>query len=564
MRNKRNGFIAFLITQFLGAFNDNTFRLVISLIALESLVTKTGGTEYLSLVGAIFILPFILFSMYAGYFADKVSKKKIIIYVKVAEFIIMSLGLIAFILDNIWYLYIVLFLMGAQSAVFGPSKYGIIPEILEEKEISWGNGIVGMLTYLAIILGTASAGFLKGIIGEQLYIIGLILVGISFTGIVSSFFITPVSSAGSTEAFKFNFLKHILEVLKKIRRKKRLLLAIIGSVYFAFISGLYQLNILLYSKNFMGAGGFKTGLIFTVIALGIGIGSFLAGKLSGEKIEFGLIPLGAIGVGLFSILLGITQASFIVSGVYIFLLGFFAGFFFIPIISYIQEGSPLKIRGEILGVNSFLNFSAIFVASGLLWFLREIINFTSADIFVIFGIITFFIVLYILMFLPTISTRLILWIITHTVYRLRVKQKEIVPKEENIFLTCNLHDSLLELFFIIYSFSRPVELFLFKKKKRLGFFTNLLLKLSNAKEIKNISQFDAEIKSKKNKIVCVVSNKKKEMRKICKRKELIPYTIIPVEINTAVRKIKVLHKTICCLKEVQITFLKKAYNFYGN
>jgi len=301
--NRKKGFRALLITQFLGAFNDNAFKLVISLFALERFITKSGGTEYLSIAGAVFITPFILFSTYAGFLADRFSKRIIIIWAKVAELFIMVMGLVAFTLGNIWFMFAALFLMGSQSAFFGPSKYGIIPEILKEEEISWGNGLISMWTYLAIILGTASGGFLVTFAKGEIHRTAIIFIIISLVGIITSLFITKVVPSGSTRSFRLNFLTEVIGTVKKIYGERVLYLTIVGLVYFSLLGGLFQLNILLYSKNMMNLTDTQTGLFLTLVALGIGLGSILAGKLSAGKIEFGLVPLGAIGLSIFSIML---------------------------------------------------------------------------------------------------------------------------------------------------------------------------------------------------------------------------------------------------------------------
>ena len=152
---KSLGFKALLVTQFLGAFNDNAFKLVVAFIAVDKFVTESGGGFFLALTGILFTLPFLFFSSYAGYLADHFSKQKIIIWIKILEIAVMVLGLAALLSGNMWFIFLVLFFMATHSAFFSPSKYGILPEILSEEELSEGNGLIQMWTFAAIILGQA-------------------------------------------------------------------------------------------------------------------------------------------------------------------------------------------------------------------------------------------------------------------------------------------------------------------------------------------------------------------------------------------------------------------------
>lgn len=397
---KSRGFKALLATQFLGAFNDNAFKLIISFIAVEHMIKSAAGAQYLSAASAFFILPFLLFSSYAGFFADRVSKRTIMIYAKFAELAIMTLGMIALFSGNFAFIYAVLFLMGTQSAFFGPAKYGILPEVLTEEEISEGNGLMQMWTFLAIILGMAFGGFLMTAVKGKAYLGSIAFIIISLLGIITSFYIHKVLPSGSKRKFQINFLSDIWSTIKIVKEKRPMYLSMTGIVYFWFLGALFQLNILLYTSKMMHVSQLATGLLLTVVALGVGTGSFLAGKLSRGKIEFGFVPLGSVGLSIFSILLAFSYASIPFTVICLVFLGISSGFFVIPLNAYIQENSPKDSRGKFLATTNFLSFTGILAASGMLWLILEVIGLSPAGAFGFLGGLTIISTIYIVLLLP--------------------------------------------------------------------------------------------------------------------------------------------------------------------
>jgi len=234
---QKNGFNALLTTQFLGAFNDNAFKFVIAALTVD-MVEQTGGTFYLALSGAVFILPFLLFSTFAGYLADRFSKQKIIVGTKCLELIVMIIGLFALINGNIWPMLIVLFFMGLQSTFFSPSKYGILPEILTDEEMSEGNGAIQMWTYVAILLGQCSYGFLMYFTAPHTYQASYFFIAVSILGIISSLFVKKVPAAGSNREVQFNVIKEVFTNIQWIKEKRAIFLSMIGLAYFGFLGGI--------------------------------------------------------------------------------------------------------------------------------------------------------------------------------------------------------------------------------------------------------------------------------------------------------------------------------------
>ena len=450
------GFKALLITQFLGAFNDNAFKLFVSLLAVNFFVNKQGGTQYLSLSGAVFVLPFLLFSMTAGFLADRFSKRKVIVGAKMAEVLIMFIGFLAFYYGNLFSMLCVLFLMGAQSTFFSPAKYGILPEILKEEELSEGNGAIQLWTYVAIILGTAAGGYIFSLTKTSIYKAAYFFITLSSLGVITSLFVTKVSPSGAKRNFEYNFLREIYQNVKRIQSNRPIFLAILGLVYFGFLGGFFQLNILLYARKVMGIGNFETSLLLTLVALGLGIGSFGAGKLSEHRIEFGLVPLGAIGLSLFSIFLGFAHKSFLAVTACLLLLGISSGFFIVPLNTFIQKSSPTDRRGQILATNNCLSFFAILSASGILYVFRDLIRLNAAQIFIVLGLLTIGVTIYICRLLPEALLRFVLWALTHTIYKIKAVGHENLPKEGGALLVSN-HVSYVDGLLICALTQRPIR-----------------------------------------------------------------------------------------------------------
>ncbi|MBF0252296.1 MAG: MFS transporter [Candidatus Omnitrophica bacterium] len=461
MENRKKGFTALIATQFLGAFNDNAFKLVISFLAINVLMGETKGTEYVSMAGIVFILPFLIFSTFAGYLADKYSKQKIVVYTKIAELVIMIFGYFAIVGQNTFGIYTVLFLMGAQSAFFSPAKFGMMPELLNEEEISEGNGSMQMWTYLSIILGTAFGGYIFFVLKDSVQITAYIFMGIAVLGILTSLMVTKVKSSGSTRKMQLNVIKEIVSNMKIASKDRGLFLSIWALTYFGLFGGLFQLNVLLYARKIMNISEMHTGILLTVAGLGMGIGSYMAGKLSEHKVEYGLVPLGGLGLSVTSIFLGFTHGSLVNTNIVLFLLGVSSGFFIVPLNALIQIRTPEERRGQVLATMNFLSFGAILLASGLLYFLREIVGVNSAQIFLITGLASIAATLYVFKVMPEALIRLLNWILAHTLYRIKVVGEDNIPKEGGALLVCN-HVSYADPILVLSSVKRPIRFMVFR------------------------------------------------------------------------------------------------------
>jgi acyl-[acyl-carrier-protein]-phospholipid O-acyltransferase/long-chain-fatty-acid--[acyl-carrier-protein] ligase len=434
---KSVGFQSFLWTQFLGAFNDNVYKIVVSMLAVDVVTRSGGGSGYLSLVGAIFILPFFLFSGPAGYLADVFNKRTVLIVTKAFEIVAMGLGFFAFLSGRIEPMLAVLFLMALQATFFSPAKYGILPEMVPDKDLSRANGLLEMSTFLAIILGTSIGSVMFAAWKDRLGWISLVLILIAIAGTLSSLGISKVSPSGSRKPFRINPWAEIFSGVKRLYGEKSLWLTVIGISYFWFLGALLQMDIILYGKEVMALSDLWVGILGTFLAIGIGIGSLTAGRLSGDKVELGLVPLGSIGMGLFSILLSFSAPSYVKAVTALTLLGFSGGLFIVPLNAILQQKSGREEKGRLIATANFLQTGGILLASGLLWAFRDLLQVQADRIILIFGLFTLAATGYILSILPDFLIRFSLWMLTHSIYRIRIVGQEHVPFRGPALLVCN-------------------------------------------------------------------------------------------------------------------------------
>ena len=433
---KQRGLPSFLWTQFLGALNDNVFKIVVSMLAVRVAASGSGGRE-LSIVGAVFILPFLLFSGYAGQLADVYSKRTVLVATKFLEIVAMTLGLTAFLLGHLEITYGVLFLMGLHSTFFSPAKYGILPEILPDRELSRANGILEMSTFVAIVVGTAGGGFLFDAWKDQLWLVGVIVIALAVLGFVTSFGIPRVAASAPGTRVTLNPWSEIWLGIKRLYSDRVLWPTVVGLSYFWFLGALLQLVMILFGKNVMGLSETWVGIVTTFAAIGIGVGSMAAGRLSGDKVELGLAPIGAIGMGVFSILLAYSGHSFWLVAANLTLIGFFGGLFAVPLNALLQQRSGAQEKGRLMATNNFLNMVGILLASATLGLLDSVLGWSPDRIVLAFGVVTLLSSIYVLAMVPEFLIRFSLWLLTHTVYRIRIVGQEHVPVRGPALLVCN-------------------------------------------------------------------------------------------------------------------------------
>jgi len=374
-------------TQFLGALNDNVFKLLVIYLLIHVKGPGAANT-ILSLAGAIFVIPFLIFSSSAGVLADRFSKRTIIVYTKFLELAVMLFGLLAVSLKSEVGAYAALFLMATQSALFGPSKYGIIPELVDAKGVSKANGSLTSFTYMAIILGTFLASFIADITDKNFVVEACFCVGVAVIGVLTSLGIRKTSAQNSTKKITPFFLYEIYQTLKMGWNVPHLLVAIFGSSFFLFVGAFTQLNIIPFAMQSLGLSEVGGGYLFLSTAVGIAAGAVIAGQLSKDKVEPGLSCICGLFIGIFFIALHLCSFSLVLTNVFLGLLGLVGGAFLIPFDSFIQVNSPQEKRGQVIAATNFFSFTGVLLAAFCLYFISEELGFSASSGFVLMGVMT--------------------------------------------------------------------------------------------------------------------------------------------------------------------------------
>lgn len=383
---KFSSFTYLNITQFLGALNDNIYKLLIVFFFIQ-IEGIENSHRILATTGAVFVLPFLLFSTYSGTLADRFSKRNIIVFTKVVELVTIIGGVIAFYFESKIGSYAVLFMLAAQSTLFGPSKYGIVPELVPQDNISKANGMMTSFTYSAIIFGTFLASFLLDISGRHYIGAGIFCCLVALVGLLASIMIEKTPPAGSNKKVNPFFLSEIYSTIKLIRCEPTLLFAVMGSSVFLFLGSFVQLNIIPFAVESLHLTDVQGGYMFLLTALGIGTGSVLAGKISGKFVELGLPSLAGLGVVISCYMLDLFSASVWACLPLIAILGMLGGMYQIPLDSYIQVASPKKFRGQIVATTNFFSFFGVLISSGLIFLIAEVFHLKADKGFSIIGTI---------------------------------------------------------------------------------------------------------------------------------------------------------------------------------
>ncbi len=368
------GFISFLATQFLGAFNDNVSKMLVICYGTAILgAASTQASTFLSIASACFILPFLTFSHFAGYLADRFQKKVVMVWTKVAEIVIMGAGMVLAYYGAVYSLLAVLFFMGAQSAFFSPAKYGFLPETHSPEALPKANGFTQLFTFVAIIIGGWLGGALSASWGtpEKLHLGFLVCVAIAILGTITSFFITPTPRQDKELKFRpRDPISPHWTTLKEMSQDKLLLTGLLGNTFFWFIGTLAQLVIVLLAKDTLQADDKMVGYLQAAMGLGIGFGCAIAGACGKKGIPYKLVAPGGLAMGASLILMGIFGQSATPAILFVFLAGFFGGFYQLPLSTTIQERSPESVRGKYLAAGNALDCVSMLLGSAVLWALR--------------------------------------------------------------------------------------------------------------------------------------------------------------------------------------------------
>jgi MFS family permease len=425
-------FLPLFATQFLGAFNDNVYKnaLVILIIFQGSTLYGINTNYIVTLSAGIFILPFFLFSATAGQLADKHEKSSLIRYIKILEIFIMSFAFIAFFFESITLLIVLLFLMGTQSTLFSPLKYSIVPQHLETHELTGGNGLLSMGTFLAILLGTILGGIVVSLQPYgPLMIAGLVVI-LAIFGFLTSLFIPKAETTVPDLKINWHIISQTFKIMQYARENHSVFIAILAISWFWFLGATYLSQIPAYSKSILGSNNEVVTLLLTMFSVGIGLGSLMCEKLSKGRIELGLVPFGAIGLILFSIDLYFASQSFLglslpeghnnasqfldLSGSWrilidFVLIGLFGGFFIVPLSAMIQKRTFPETRARVIAASNILN-ALFMVFSALATIALLLIGFNIPEIFLLLGLLTICITGLLFFLLPEFIERFTAWV----------------------------------------------------------------------------------------------------------------------------------------------------------
>ncbi len=446
-----------LISQFFGALNDNAWKLLVALLAIGKIAPgdhfESQSQAQMTLTFVVLTLPLAFFSLPAGSVADRWSKRSLILWMKALEILLMALGTLALWIDpnHSTLLLIVLGLMGVQSAFFSPAKYGILPEILPHEKLSEGNGALEAWTVAAIIAGTALGGVLLDGFRDRIWICGMILTGFSVLGFLAARFVPKVAPTGSGETS----LKTLASAWTALRADRTLWLAALGIVIFWGFASLLSQNLLIYSKSVLGLSDKWASLPLAVMVIGIGAGGVFAGKLSGKKVEYGLVPLGAVGVFLSTLTFGLLLPQGTVLYLLGTLLGLSGGLLLIPLNALLQWRAPEKQRGAVIALTNVFVFSATIAGSLTSYFLSKS-GIHTQEIFLVAGAVTALGTLWALKILPDALLRLLLVLATHTFYKLKIIGRENIPEKGGALLIPN-HVSFVDGLLVMASLDRRVR-----------------------------------------------------------------------------------------------------------
>lgn len=479
-------FAPFFATQFLGALNDNIFRngLVILITFQGVLVAGMDHIQLANVAAGLFILPFFLFSATAGQLADKYEKSMLIRRIKILEIALMMLAAFALVSESYSLLLLVLFLMGCQSTMFGPVKYAYLPQQLADHELVGGNALVESGTYIAIILGLIAGGIAVGdeIAGglgvNKRTVLGTCLVIVALTGYLTSRQVPQTQAVDPALKINWNAWSETWHIVKFAREERSVFLSILGISWFWFFGSAMTIQIPAYTLEILNGNEAVTTSLLAAFAIGVGIGSLLCERMSGHRIELGLVPFGSIGLSVFAIDLYFAQPEshgLAVSSIGEFLgrggswriladlalLGAFGGFYSVPLYALIQKRSKRQHLSRIIAANNIIN-SLLMVGAAVLSIIVLQSGFSIPELFVIIAVLNAVVAIYIYSLLPEFLMRFLAWLVINVVYRIRPTGLDNIPATGPAIVVCN-HVSFIDPIILGGSVRRPMRFVMWYK-----------------------------------------------------------------------------------------------------
>ncbi|WP_130871965.1 MFS transporter [Pseudomonas bubulae] len=473
-------FLPFFVTQALGALNDNLFKQSLILAILYKLNIEGDRGIWVNLCALLFIVPFFLFSALAGQFGEKYAKDRLIRLIKLGEIAIMVVAAIGFAFDHLALMLVALFAMGTHSALFGPVKYSILPQTLQPEELVGGNGLVEMGTFLAILAGTIGAGIMLSS-GNYTVIVSLVIIAVAVLGYLASRAIPSAPADTPQLRLNWNIFSESWATLRLgLNQTPAVSRSVVGNSWFWFVGAIYLTQIPAYAKDWLSGDETVVTLILTVFSVGIALGSLLCEKLSGRKVEIGLVPFGSFGLTVFGLLLwwhsglmpqniqandwlgvlGFSQAWWVLLD--ILGLGVFGGFYIVPLYALIQSRTSESERARVIAANNILNALFMVVSALVTILLLSVAGLTIPELFLVVSLMNIAVNAYIFKIVPEFSMRFLIWLLGHSMYRVQHKHLELIPDEGAALLVCN-HVSYVDALLIGGAVRRPIRFVMYYK-----------------------------------------------------------------------------------------------------
>jgi 1-acyl-sn-glycerol-3-phosphate acyltransferase len=473
---KQRRFAPFFWTQFLGAFNDNLFKtaLIVVLTFDAASWTTLPPSLVTNLIPGIFILPYVLFSATSGQIAEKFEKSRLVRFIKWAEIGIMGIAALGWMTHSLWLLVLAVFAMGMHSTLFGPVKYSYMPQQLKPEELTGGNGMVEMGTFVGILLGQVFGDVLvmHGSLGIPVVAFGT--VGFAVLGLAASYRI-PVTPAPAPDLrIAWNPFTETVRNLRHSAGNRTVFLSMLGNSWFWFYGAMVLAQFPVYAMTYLKGDHSVFVLLLTVFSLGIGAGSLLCEKLSGRKVEIGLVPFGSIGLSLFGIDLYFASQGYVAPAAAtvdafgllaqpgswrivfdVVMIGVFGGFFIVPLFALIQlRCDPQHLSRTIAGMN-ILNALFMVAAAGVAILLLGQ-GLTIPELFLVTAIVNGIVAAYIFSLVPEFLMRFLAWLLIHTVHKVKVVEPGRIPEQGAAVLVCN-HVSYVDAIVIMAASPRPIR-----------------------------------------------------------------------------------------------------------
>lgn len=474
-------FLPFFVSQSLGAFNDNVFKqgLVALVVFVGAVQVGMSSSTFSLLAGALFIAPFFLFSALGGQLADKYDKARLAAWVKGLEVLLMAGATVGLLWKSAPILLGVLFMLGVQSTLFGPLKYGILPQVLKDEELTGGNGLIESATMVCILLGTIAGTALVAIPEHGLWLTSAVVLGISLLGWLAALAMPKLPAAAPDLAINLNPFTATWASLKFLAGNRTVFLSCLGISWFWFFGSMYFLVLPVYVRDVIGGTTPVYTLLLALFSIGTGVGALLCELLSRRKVEIGLVPFGSIGMTLFGLdlYLALPAASGLsglgISGFLatpfgwrlvfdLVLMAIFSGFFIVPLFSLIQQRSAPSHRSRVIGANNILNALFMVGASVLGWGLMNGLGLTLPQVLLVTALCNAVVAVYIYTLVPEFLLRFIAWILMNILYRTKVRGLDAIPDDGPALLVCN-HISYADALVVMGSIPRPVRFVMYYK-----------------------------------------------------------------------------------------------------